>query len=205
MQYRLSHAILLNTKHYGIISFPLQKTEISCSTGIIWNIIQTDSTTILLLFFKNGQLVGLMPGNANNGALNSHEGLTFGGIISDNDMKISMMVEIFEKLINYCKDEHFTHLMYKTIPYIYHQVPAEEDLYCLFRHKARLIGRCINSSVQMPLNIKYTKERIRTIKKAKNNNIIVKQSSDFETFMNIRRKMYCLNDTVQDLYIDPMR
>jgi hypothetical protein len=142
-----------------------------------------------LLFFKNGQLIGLMPSNANKGVLNSHEGLTFGGIISDNNMKISMMVEIFEELINHCKDEHFTHLMYKTIPYIYHKVPAEEDLYCLFRHKARLIGRCINSSVQMPLNIKYTKERIRTIKKAKNNNIIVKQSSDFETFMKIEEEV----------------
>jgi hypothetical protein len=142
-----------------------------------------------LMFFKNGKLVGLMPGNANKGILNSHEGLTFGGIISDDDMKTSMMMEIFEKLISHCKGEHFTHLMYKTIPYIYHQLPAEEDLYCLFRHKAKLIGRCVNSSVQMPLNMKYTKERIRTIKKAKSNNIVVKQSFDFETFMNIQERI----------------
>ncbi len=38
-----------------------------------------------LLFFKNGKLIGLMPANANKDVLNSHEGLTFGGIISDNE------------------------------------------------------------------------------------------------------------------------
>jgi hypothetical protein len=50
-----------------------------------------------LLFFKNGNLIGLMPANINNDSLNSHEGLTFGGIISDNEMKIPIMMEIFEK------------------------------------------------------------------------------------------------------------
>ena len=138
-----------------------------------------------LMFFKNEKLIGLMPANENNDVLNSHEGLTFGGIISDNEMKTSVMMEIFDRLVNYCKEEGFTELMYKTVPYIYHQIPAEEDLYALFRHNARLTGRNIISSIRMPQNVKYTKERIRTIKKAKIHNIVVKRSSDFKTFMNI--------------------
>jgi hypothetical protein len=142
-----------------------------------------------LMFFKEGKLVGLMPANENGNTLNSHDGLTFGGIISKDDMKISIMMEIFEKIIDHCKEEHFTHLMYKTIPHIYHQLPAEEDSYCLFRNNAKLIGRCIDATVQLPLNIKYSKERIRTLKKAKSNNIIVKQSYDYTTFMHIEEKI----------------
>jgi hypothetical protein len=138
-----------------------------------------------LLFFKNGKLIGLMPANINNDILNSHEGLTFGGIISDNEMKTPIMMEIFEKIISHCKEEGFTELMYKTIPYIYQQIPAEEDSYVLFRHKAELMGREIISSIQLPLNLNYTKERVRTIRKAKSHNIVVKRSFDFKAFMKI--------------------
>jgi hypothetical protein len=138
-----------------------------------------------LLFFKNAKLIGLLPANENNEVLNSHEGLTFGGVITDNEMKTNLMMEIFERIVNHCKEEGFSELIYKTIPYIYHQIPAEEDLYALYRHNASLIGRNIISSIHMPLNVNYTKERIRTIRKAKSNNIVVKRSFDFKAFMNI--------------------
>jgi hypothetical protein len=138
-----------------------------------------------LLFFKNGKLIGLMPANEKNDLLNSHEGLTFGGIISDTEMKTPIMMEIFEKIISYCKEEGFTELLYKTVPYIYHQIPAEEDLYALFRYNAKLIGRNIISSIRMPLSVNYTKERMRTIRKAKSYDIVVKRSFDFEAFMEI--------------------
>ncbi len=142
-----------------------------------------------LLFLKKGKLIGLMPANINNDVLNSHEGLTFGGIISDKEMKTSIMIGIFEKLISHCKDEGFTELLYKPIPYIYHQIPAEEDLYALFRNNARIIGRNIISSIKMPLNVNYAKERKRTIKKSKNHNIVVKQSFDFKAFMKIEEEV----------------
>jgi hypothetical protein len=142
-----------------------------------------------LLFFKNGKLIGLMPANIKNSILNSHEGLTFGGIITDSEMKTPTMMEIFEKIVSHCREEGFTDLLYKTIPYIYHLIPAEEDLYALFRHNAKLIGRTIISSIHMPLNVHYTKERIRTIRKAKSHNIIVKQSFDFKTFMKIEEQV----------------
>jgi hypothetical protein len=142
-----------------------------------------------LMFFKNGKLVGLMPANINKGILNSHEGLTFGGIISDNEMKTPIMIEIFEKIISHCKEEGFTELIYKTVPYIYHQIPAEEDLYVLFRKNARLIERSVISSIRMPLSVNYTKDRIRTIRKAKKHNIVVKRSFDFKSFMKIEEEV----------------
>ena len=64
-------------------------------------------------------LVGLMPANINNNRLSSHEGLTFGGVISDNEMKTPIMMGIFEKMIDHCREEGFTELLYKTVPYIY--------------------------------------------------------------------------------------
>jgi hypothetical protein len=142
-----------------------------------------------LLFFKNGKLIGLMPANINHGVLNSHEGLTYGGIISDNEMKTPVMIEIFKKIIEHCKEEGFKELLYKTVPYIYHQIPADEDLYALYLCGARLIERDILSSIHLPLNVKYTKERKRTIKKAKSKNLFVRRSFDFNTFMKIEEEV----------------
>jgi len=52
-----------------------------------------------LLFFKNRELVGLLPANIRGDELHSHEGLTFGGVISSIDMTAPLMLELFESLI----------------------------------------------------------------------------------------------------------
>ena len=89
-----------------------------------------------LLFIKNKKIVGLLPANTRKNTLYSHEGLTFGGIISGFDMKTPLMMEIFDRFIEHCKNEDKTEIVYKVIPNIYHLVPAEEDLYALFRYDA---------------------------------------------------------------------
>ena len=85
-----------------------------------------------LMFMRDGKLVAVMPANIDNGILFSHAGLTFGGIISDVSVKTSDMLKIFHALIRYCKNLAIKEIVYKAIPYIYHSVPADEDLYALF-------------------------------------------------------------------------
>ncbi|MCW4047198.1 MAG: GNAT family N-acetyltransferase [Candidatus Bathyarchaeota archaeon] len=138
-----------------------------------------------LLFFKKGKLIGLLPANVTDGVLYSHAGLTFGGVISGYDMRTQIMLAIFEKLVQHCKEENIIEIVYKAIPYIYHSIPADEDLYALFRFKAKLFGRNVTSSIYGPSKLKFDESRIRAIKKAKKNNLIVKRSYDFKKYMNI--------------------
>jgi len=138
-----------------------------------------------LLFFRDGKLVGLMPANVKDNSLYSHGGLTFGGIISGYDMKTPVMMEIFDKLIEYLKEENMIRIVYKAIPHIYHTIPAEEDLYVLFRYNARLIRRDVTSTVYLRARTKFDENRIRTIKRALKNGIVVKKSGDFGTYMKI--------------------
>ena len=142
-----------------------------------------------LLFFKNGKLMGLLPANINNATLHSHAGLTFGGIISGFDMTTALMMEIFENLVGYCKEQGIRKILYKAIPHIYHLVPAEEDLYALFRYNAKLKYRTVSSSVYSLRKMKYSCNRKRMIKKANDNDIVVKRSFDFSCFMKIVEKV----------------
>ena len=138
-----------------------------------------------LLFFRNGRLVALLPANIENGTLYSHEGLTFGSVISGYDLKTSVMLSIFDSLIKHCKDQGIKEIVYKTIPYIYHSVPADEDLYALFAYNARLMARNASSCIYLPGIRKFDDSRKDNIRKAKRNDIFVKESFDFESFMKI--------------------
>jgi len=141
-----------------------------------------------LLFFKNKKLVALLPANRNHETLQSHGGLTFGGIISSYGMKTVIMLEVFKTLINHCKNQGIKEIVYKPVPYIYHSVPADEDLYALFTHDARLFARNASSCISMPTTRKLDASRRDNIRKAKNNNIFVRQSFDFEAFMRIEEE-----------------
>ncbi len=141
-----------------------------------------------LLFFKDGKLVGLLPANLDHHALHSHAGLTFGGVISGYDMTQFLMLEIFEKIVEHCKNDGITQVIYKAIPYIYHSVPADEDLYALFTCNARLMARNASSCIYLPAIKKFGNSRKDNIRKAKKNDILVKESSDFESFMKIAQE-----------------
>ncbi len=56
-----------------------------------------------LMFYRKSHLAGLFPANITDGSLQSHGGLTFGGVIVGNNTKTLAMLKIFEALASYCK------------------------------------------------------------------------------------------------------
>jgi hypothetical protein len=138
-----------------------------------------------LLFFKDGKLVGLLPANLDHHALHSHAGLTFGGVISGYDMTQFLMLEIFEKIVEHCRKVGITQVIYKAIPYIYPSVPADEDLYALFRNNAKLIARNVSSAMFMLEKRPFDGRRKESLRKAKKNNLFVKRSYDLKSFMDL--------------------
>ena len=97
-----------------------------------------------LLIYRKDRLYALMPANKVDSTLFSHQGLTFGGIIMSSKVTTSEMLEVFPLINNFLKSNGFQKVIYKSIPYIYHNIPSQEDLYVLFRTtNAKIIGRNI--------------------------------------------------------------
>jgi len=130
----------------------------------------------------------------------SHGGLTFGGIISDSRMRMPIMLEIFDALIAYLKGLDVVQVIYKAIPHIYHTVPAEEDLYALFRHNAQLIRRDVSSTIDMREKVRFSKGRKWGVKQAQKSGLVVKQSHDFKTFMAIEEHALCTRHGVKPVH-----
>lgn len=138
---------------------------------------------------ENGKLLAVMPANLNDDALVSHGGLTFGGVVSNQRMKTPQMLEIFERLIEFAKGEGASRVIYKAIPHIYHKQPAEEDLYALFRHNARLIKREASTTINMRERLSLSKGRKWTVNQARKSEIEARESDDFDTFIRIETEI----------------
>ena len=138
-----------------------------------------------LLFFEDDVLIAVVPANVSGAVLHSHEGLTFAGVISNKQMRIELMFDLFGCLMTYLSQNRIRALMYKAIPHIYHVVPAEEDLYALFRYDAKLIRRDVSSAILLDDPIPFVKGRKWSIKQGKKNGLTIKRTNDFEAFMSI--------------------
>ena len=102
-----------------------------------------------LLFFADDKLVALLPANRRDDTLVSHGGLTYGGFVTDERMRAALMLQLFDALDAHCREHDLRKVVYKSVPHIYHRVPAEEDLYALFVRDARLVRRDVSSTVRM--------------------------------------------------------
>jgi len=141
--------------------------------------------TSLMFYGEDERLVALLPATIRDATLSSHAGLTFGGVVSDHAMKASVMLEIFDALRANLIERGLTRAVYKAMPHIYHRLPAEEDLYALYRYNAKIIRRDISSAIFLKDKLPFSKGRRWAIKQGQKNGLEVKTSDDFKSFMGI--------------------
>lgn len=136
-----------------------------------------------LMFFKNGRLHSLLPAHSSDDTFFSHLGLTYGGLIMDINVTIAETCQLFECLNNYLRLKGFRQVQYKAIPWIYHQVPSEEDLYALFwKCGAKLSTRNVGTTIFIQQNLKWRRNHLRQLKKARLNGITVQRGADIAEF-----------------------
>lgn len=140
-----------------------------------------------LMFYEDATLIGLMAANRDGDSVFSHGGLTYGGVVTDSRMKASRMLSIFEVLVECLRREGVRRLIYKVVPHIYHSLPAEEDLYALFRLGAELYRRDLSSALKPSERMKMSKGRKASISKAYRSGVTVQECRDFGAFMNLER------------------
>jgi hypothetical protein len=139
----------------------------------------------LLIRDEKGKLQALLPANRHDNTVSSHGGLTYGGFIINSSMKAANLLEIFDNTLTYLRQNEFVNFIYKTVPYIYHQVPAEEDRYALFLCNATMVRRGLLTVVSKDYTVPFQERRWRGVQKALKNNLEVRCTNDFETFWEI--------------------
>ena len=142
-----------------------------------------------LMIYEEDKLVALLPASLHGTELRSHGGLTYGGVVSNKKMTVQKMLNVFAAMREFLKSNWINSLIYKRIPLIYHLYPSDEDLYALFRNDAKLIRRDISAAILLEDKIKFSDLRKRGIKKALKHGLTVRQSNDFETYVDLLAKI----------------
>ena len=143
-------------------------------------------TDCSLMFYRDNALYALLPANVKDDVLTSHGGLTYGGLVMSCRCSAKGVQEVFAAMNTYLSDMGVRRVVYKAIPWIYHQLPAEEDLYALTSiSHATLIIRDISSAVIGDRPVKFSESRKSGLRKALRMGLTVRESEDFATFWQI--------------------
>ena len=139
-----------------------------------------------LMFYRDGRLYALLPANRRDDTLYSHQGLTYGGLVMGSEATTVHVMEAFTLLNQTLRDEGIWRVVYKSVPWIYHSLPAEEPLYALFRiPSCRIIERDISTAIVLRQPLKWKKDRQHGLKVATREGLVVRESEDYEAFWSI--------------------
>lgn len=139
-----------------------------------------------LMFYREGRLYGVMPANRKGDVFQTHAGLTYGGLVMDAKTTAAATVELFRELNEYLRKEGFRQVLYKCIPWMYHQMAAEEDLYAIARTcDARLQERDLGTVIIQRNTIRWERIRRRALKRAQEAGITVERSDDLAGFWDV--------------------
>lgn len=138
------------------------------------------------MFYHKGKLKAVLPANVAGDTLYSHQGLTYGGLLLDKKATVEDVMECFDSLNSWLRENGISKVVYKALPWIYQQYPSQEDLYALtWKCKAQLISRDISSSIVIDNKLKFAESRKSGIRKALSLNIEVGESNDVDGFWHV--------------------
>lgn len=137
-----------------------------------------------LLFFEKNNLIAVLPLTQHQQTLISHDGLTYGGLVVSYKIGQKKVLECFEALGDYLKNNHFERLVYKKIPFIYTSQPCEEDLYALWKMGANVMKKEASSAIYLQERLPFSELRRRR-RRSENLGVLMAKSDDFVAFHGI--------------------
>ena len=139
-----------------------------------------------LMIYRKGRLFALLPANRVGYTLYSHQGLTYGGMITAHRATAPTVCEAFVAVNQLLRESGISRVVYKAVPHIYHREPAEEDLYALsLRCGASLTRRQVSSALRLDRPPSFDESRRSGLRKALHLGLTVSQSDDVAAFWQI--------------------
>ena len=145
----------------------------------------------IILYFKEKPAV-IFPAHQYQNSIYSHNGLSFGGFLSNNNHGTENLFRFFRSILHYYSKESFTTLYYKKTPLIYQQHLAQSDEFFLFQANAKLENRETNLVIPLRSENKLQDRKKRAIQKSTSYGISVTESDNWDTFWEM------LTENLQD-------
>lgn len=137
-----------------------------------------------MLIFDGQKLISVLAAHIVDDVVFSHQGLTYGGFVYGEKMKLKDAIGVFRDALHYLSQNGISKLFIKTVPSIYHKLPSDEMQYAFFVAGARLVRRDSLSVVDRDNRIPFTKSRKQSIRRGVSNGLLIVEEAAFEVFWN---------------------
>jgi hypothetical protein len=137
-----------------------------------------------LMIYEGDKLVSVLPANRVEATLYSHQGLTYGGLVFQNTIKLGNSIAILKEILDYLNENQIDKLNLKLIPSIYCNGFSEEIEYSLFLLGAKLTKRDCLSVIDLTKPFSISKTRKESIRRGIKNDLVIKEELNFELFWN---------------------
>jgi len=129
---------------------------------------------------RKGRIAGIFPAAVHQtdpALIESHEGISYGGLVHDGSLGGQQMLSALEAVADRYYHDGKRALRIKTVPHVYHRVPADDDLYALFRLGATR-SRChLASVIDVRNRPPPSKRRVRSLRKAERAGVRVERGA----------------------------
>ena len=139
-----------------------------------------------LMFYDGSRLLAVLPAHLSGDTLCSHNGLTYGGLLMSRRLTVVQTLRLFRELNDYLRAEDIRHVSYKCIPWIYHRLSAEEDLYALYHEcRARIVARDFATNIFLSGGMRWDRVRRRGVTRARKAGVSMECSDDYAAFWEV--------------------
>jgi hypothetical protein len=136
------------------------------------------------MVFEEDQLISILPANKVGDTVFSHQGLTYGGFVFDNKIKLGEVIAITKDVLAFLHSVDITTFQLKLIPSIYTDYFSEEIEYVMFLANSKLIRRDCLSVIDLTKPFVLAKTRKESIRRGEKNNLVIKEELKFDLFWN---------------------
>lgn len=135
-----------------------------------------------LMVYKDEVLIAVLPANKNGVGVYSHHGLTYGGIVVKNGIRMPDFTAAFKAILVYLNSQGIQELMIKEIPSFYTEQFSDEIKYLAFIMNAEVIRKDVCSVIRLDRPFTLSKSVKRDINSTRKRELEIEREGNMDIF-----------------------
>jgi len=130
-------------------------------------------------------VAGMPRKRLNDQTLTAHPGLTYGGLIITDNLKYSLLEEIYNALLDNFKNNNIINILITPTPIVFCGKKSDDNIFYFYKNEFVLVNRELNSVIDLSQSNKLSSRQKNNLRKARKNNVKIELSRCFHSFWEI--------------------
>ena len=135
-----------------------------------------------LVVTNNNKFIAVVPANINNEVLYSHQGLSYGGIVTLPNVSFQESLNIYIIVFDHLYSINIQTIHLKIIPSFYSIHPSDEVDYFMHQLQAKKTRCDVTLAINQQQKLGLSNDKRKNIASAKKKNLQISQSTDYKSF-----------------------